>query len=224
LTKPVTGPVGDGVIAVGLVTGASNRSSGQASPTMAIRVGLAGYGFGGRSFHAPLIASTAGVELAGVVTRSPDRRAELERDHPGTPAFDSLAELAAAGAQAVAISTPADTHLLLTLEAIGLGLGVVTDKPFALDAASAREAVEAAEQAGVPLSPYQNRRWDSDLLTVRRLLGSGELGDVTHFESSFERFSADDDGPPPSGGGLLRDFGSHLVDQALLLFGSVRSA
>ncbi len=73
---------------------------------MAIRVGLAGYGFGGRSFHAPLIASAAGVELAGVVTRSPDRRAELERDHPGMPAFDSLAELAAAGAQAVAISTP----------------------------------------------------------------------------------------------------------------------
>lgn len=190
---------------------------------MAIRVGLAGYGFGGRSFHAPLIASAAGVELAGVVTRSPDRRAELERDHPGTPAFDSLTELAAAGAQAVAISTPADTHVPLTLEAIGLGLAVVTDKPFALDAASARQAVEAAEQAGVPLSPYQNRRWDSDLLTVRRLLGSGELGDVTHFESSFERFS-DDDGPPPSGGGLLRDFGSHLVDQALLLFGSVRSA
>ncbi len=120
---------------------------------MTIRVGLAGYGFGGRSFHAPLIASAAGVELAGVVTRSPVRRAELERDHPGMPAFDSLAELAAAGAQAVAISTPADTHVLLTLEAIGLGLGVVTDKPFALDAASAREAVEAAEQAGVPLSP-----------------------------------------------------------------------
>jgi predicted dehydrogenase len=97
----------------------------------------------------------------------------------------------------------------------------VTDKPLALDAAPAREAVEAAAQAGVPLSPYQNRCWDSDLLTVCRLLGFGELGDVTHFESSLERFP-DDDGQPPCGGGLLRDRGSHLVDQALLLFGSVR--
>ncbi len=140
------------------------------------RIGLAGYGFGGRIFHAPLIASAAGVEFAGVVTRSPERRAELERDHPGTPAFDSLAELAAAGVDAVAISTPAPTHLPLMLEAIERGLAVVTDKPFALDAAQARVAVEAAEAAGVALSVYQNRRWDSNLLTVRRLLEGGELG------------------------------------------------
>jgi predicted dehydrogenase len=80
--------------------------------------------------------------------------------------------------------------------------------------------VETAEQAGVPLSVYQNRRWDSDLLTVRRLIETGELGDVTRFESRFERF-APDPGPPAAGGGTLLDFGSHLVDQALLLFGPV---
>ena len=77
---------------------------------MSTRIGLAGYGFGGRIFHAPLIAAAPGVELAGVVTRSPERRAELERDHPGTSAFAGLADLAAAGVEAVAISTPADTH------------------------------------------------------------------------------------------------------------------
>jgi predicted dehydrogenase len=188
----------------------------------ATRIGLVGYGFGGRIFHAPLLAAAGGVSFAGVVTRSPERRAELERDHPGTPAFDSLADLAAGGAEAVAISTPAATHIPLALEAISLGLAVVVDKPFALDAAQARSAVEAAEAAGVVLSVYQNRRWDSDLLTVRRLLDGGALGEVALFESAFERYAADEP-VPAAGGGILRDFGSHLVDQALFLFGPVAS-
>jgi predicted dehydrogenase len=184
------------------------------------RIGLAGYGFGGRYFHAPLIASARGVELAGVVTRSPQRREQVEREHPGTPVFDDLAALAAAGVEAVAISTPVETHIPLALEAIDLGLAVVVDKPFAMDAAQARGAVEAAAAKGVALSVYQNRRWDSDLLTVRRLLDDGALGDVTLFESAFERFA--DEPVPAAGGGILRDFGSHLIDQALLLFGPVR--
>ncbi|MEA2296651.1 MAG: hypothetical protein QOE86_4290 [Solirubrobacteraceae bacterium] len=186
-----------------------------------VRIGLVGYGFGGRRFHAPLITSAAGAELAGVVTRSPERRAELEADHPGTPAFDTLADLAAAGVEAVAISTPAQTHIDVLYEAIELGLAAVVDKPFAPDAATARAAVRAAEQAGLTLSVYQNRRWDSDLLTVRRLLDTGALGDVVRFASAFERF--DQSAPPASGGGILRDFGSHLFDQALLLFGPVAS-
>ena len=124
------------------------------------RIGLAGYGFGGRYFHAPLLASADGVEFAGVVTRSPERRAQVEREHPGTTTFDNLSALAEAGAEAVVISTPATTHIPLALEAIELGLAVVVDKPFALDAAQARTAVEAAEAAGVVLSVYQNRRWD----------------------------------------------------------------
>ena len=189
-----------------------------AAPT---RIGLAGYGFGGRIFHAPLLASAAGVEFAGVVTRAEQRRAELERDHPGTPAFESLAALKAAGADAVAISTPVDTHVPLALEAFGLGLAVVVDKPFALDAAEARIAVDAAAAAGIPLSVFQNRRWDSDLLTVRRLLRDGALGEVSVFESAFERFA--DQPVPAAGGGILRDFGSHLIDQALYLFGPVAS-
>src|SRR3954454_18577204 len=134
----------------------------------ATRIGLAGYGFGGRIFHAPLLAAAPDVEFAGVVTRSPERRAELARDH-GVPAFDSLADLKAAGAEAVAISPPAETHIPLALEAIALGLAVVVDKPFALDATQARTAVEAAAAADVVLSVYQNRRWDSDVLTLKRL-------------------------------------------------------
>ena len=188
--------------------------------TSAVRVGLCGYGSGGRFFHAPLIASAAECELAGVVTRSAARRGELARDHPGTPAYGSLAELAAAGVEAVAISTPAATHAELTRQAIGLGLAAVCDKPFAPDAAVAREIVELAEREGVALSVYQNRRWDSDFLTVRRLIADGRLGEVRRFESRFERF-APERGPSAAGGGTLLDFGSHLADQALVLFGRV---
>ncbi len=183
-----------------------------------VKIGLAGFGFGGKYFHAPLIAAAEGVQFAGVVTRSPERQAEVAELYPGVPTFASLSELKAAGAQAVAISTPAETHTPLVHEAINLGLAVVSDKPFALDATAARGAVEAAEKAGVKLSVYQNRRWDADLLTVKKLVEAGRLGDVYRFESRFERF--DPQGTPPAaGGGILRDFGSHLVDQALYLFG-----
>ncbi len=190
--------------------------------TRTTRIGLVGYGFGGRYFHAPLIESADGAELAGVVTRSPARRAEVEAEHPGVPVFGSLADLAAAGAEAVAISTPADTHIALVLEAIDLGLGVVCDKPFALDAESARPAVLAAEGADVVLTVYQNRRWDADFLTVRKVIASGDIGRPIRFESRFERFTLDR-GPSPSGGGLLLDFGAHLFDQALQLFGPAES-
>lgn len=187
-----------------------------------VSIGLVGFGGGGKFFHAPLIATAEGAQFAGVVTRSPQRRDEVARLYPGLPTYDSLADLAAAGAQAVTISTPAATHVPLALEAIGLGLSVVCDKPFALDAAAARSVVEAAQQAGVCLSVYQNRRWDADLLTVKKILRSGDLGEVYRFESRFERFTPEA-GVPEAGGGTLRDFGSHLVDQALHLFGPAAS-
>ena len=185
-----------------------------------VRFGLVGYGFGGRYFHAPLIAGGTGSTLAGVVTRSPERRAEVEREHPGVAVHDTVDDLLAAGVDAVTVCTPAATHSGLTDELLGRGLPVVCDKPFALDAEAARRTVERAERAGVPLSPYQNRRWDSDLLTLRRLLQGGRLGEVRRFESAFERWASQPE-PPAAGGGLLRDFGSHLVDQALHLFGPV---
>jgi predicted dehydrogenase len=187
-----------------------------------VRIGLVGYGKGGRFFHAPLIAAAADCELAGVVTRSAERRGELARDHPGTPAYDDLAQLASAGVDAVAISTPADTHVPLVQEAVSLGLPVVCDKPFALQSAAARQALENAERTGVPLTVYQNRRYDADFLTVRAVLGSGELGQVIRLESRMEQYTPAG-GIPASGGGILLDLGAHLVDQALRLFGPVRS-
>ena len=184
-----------------------------------VRIGLAGYGLGGRYFHAPLIASAANCEFLGVVTTSPERRRQVA-DDLGRPAFASLEELAGAGAEAVAISTPAATHVRLTQQALRLGLAVVCDKPFALDADAARQTAGLAEQLGVLLTVYQNRRWDSDFLTLRELLAKGSLGALTVFESRFERFRPEP-GPPAAGGGTLLDFGSHLADQALLLAGPV---
>jgi predicted dehydrogenase len=192
------------------------------TPTAAppVRIGLVGYGFGGRYFHAPLLASAAGCDFMGVVTTSPQRRDVVHAEYPGVATYESIDELARAGAEAVAISTPAATHTALAQQALQLGLAVVCDKPFALDAVAARQTVELSERLGVPLTAYQNRRWDSDFLTVRRLVRENRLGQVTRFESRFERFQPDP-GPPAAGAGTLLDFGSHLVDQALVLFGPV---
>jgi len=103
-----------------------------------VRIGLVGYGFGGRYFHAPFLAGAPECEFLGVVTTSPERREAVAAQYPGAATFDSLEQLAAAGAEAVTICTPASTHIELTQQALRLGLAVVCDKPFALDAASAR--------------------------------------------------------------------------------------
>ena len=183
-----------------------------------VKFGLVGFGFGGRYFHAPLIDSADSCELVGVLTSSPERQKLVGQEFPNTPTFASLAELVEAGAQAVTVSTPADTHTTVTEQALRLGLAVVCDKPFALNAVAAQGTVELAKQLQLPLSPYQNRRWDSDFRTVQKLVTDGALGSVTRFESRFERF-APNLGPPAAGGGTLLDFCSHLVDQALVLLG-----
>jgi predicted dehydrogenase len=185
-----------------------------------VRFGLVGYGFGGRYFHAPLIDAAAECDLVGVMTSSPERLALVNSELPGAGVFGSLLELVDAGAEAVAISTPADTHTALTEAALNLGLAVVCDKPFALDAAAALGTAQLADELGLALSPYQNRRWDSDFRTVEKLVAEGTLGTVTRFESRFERF-APTRGPGAAGGGTVLDFGSHLADQALRLLGPV---
>jgi predicted dehydrogenase len=187
-----------------------------------VRIGLVGYGKGGRYFHAPALDAAEGCVLSAVVARSPERRADVAHDRPGLPVYGSLAELTTDDVDAVVVTTPLDWHLPLVREAIDLGLPVVCDKPFAADAATARETVRAAERAGVLLSVYKNRRWDADFLTVREVLGSGELGDVVSFESRMEQYPPPG-GVPTTGGGVLLDLGSHMVDQAMCLFGPVRS-
>ena len=198
--------------------------------TEPVRIGLVGYGLGGRAFHAPLIVSAPELALVGVVTTSDDRREQLAEDHPGVPAVDSLRALVDAGAQAVAISSTTGTHTELTDEALSLGLHVVCDKPLAVEATAARESVALAERLGLLLTAYQNRRWDSDFLTIKRLLAEQVLGDVFRFESRFERWAPGAprawwraELPPEQGGGVRLDLMTHLTDQAVQLFGPVAS-
>lgn len=183
-----------------------------------MKVGLVGYGVGGRLFHAPYIPAAEGCELAGVVARSNQRIAEVRRDLPGVPIFGSLAELLDAGVDAVTISTPPQTRRELVLEALGRGVHVVADKPFAPTAADGQALADAAESAGVLLSVFHNRRWDTDVTTLRGVLDDGLIGDVWRFDSRFDLDQPQTLEAGPDGG-LLRDLGSHLVDQALWLLG-----
>ncbi|WP_329790441.1 Gfo/Idh/MocA family oxidoreductase [Lentzea sp. DG1S-22] len=190
------------------------------------RVGLLGYGIAGRVFHAPLISSTEGMDLVAIATADPGRQAQARAAHPDA-AIVTADELFELDLDLVVVATPNRTHVEYARRAIEKGVAVVVDKPFAPTSAQAGELVAAAEAAGVPLTVFQNRRWDSDFLTVREVLG--KLGEVRRFESRFERWIPEiwdnwrEFGDPGEAGGLLYDLGAHLVDQALQLFGPVKS-
>lgn len=198
---------------------------------MSLDVAVVGYGLAGSVFHAPLIAAEPRMRVAVVVTANPERAAQAEREHPGVRVVATTDELFAdpSGIDLVVIATPNRTHAPLAAQALDAGLPVVVDKPFAVTVADGEDLVKRAEQAGLALTVFQNRRWDSDFLTARALIESGRLGEVRRFESRFERWR-----PVPKGGwrevggaadgaGLLFDLGSHLIDQALTLFGPVQS-
>ena len=192
-----------------------------------LRVGLLGFGTAGAAFHAPLIATTPGLRLAAIVTRDPARRAQAAREHPDAALVDDADALLARAAELdlVVVATPNRTHVPLAMSALAAGLAVVVDKPLATSAAAARRLVEEAKLRGRMLTVYQNRRWDGDFLTMRRLVAEGALGELLRLESRFERWRPApkpgwrESGDPAEGGGLLFDLGSHLVDQALLLLG-----
>jgi predicted dehydrogenase len=186
-----------------------------------VRIGLVGYGVGGRYFHAPYIQAAEECELAGVVARSPQRVAEVHQDLPGVPVFASLGELLDAGVDAVTISTPPQTRRELVLEAIDRRINVIADKPFAPSAAAGQDLVDAAAAAGVLLSVFHNRRWDTDITTLRGVLDEGLLGEIWRFDSRFDLDQPQTLEAGPDGG-LLRDLGSHLIDQALWLLGPAR--
>ena len=188
-----------------------------------MRIGVVGYGTGGRHFHVPFILAARGVTLAGVVARAPDTVARVLADLPCTPVYPSLtAMLAAGGVDAVTITTPPQTRRDLVLQAIAAGVAVIADKPFAPDAAGGRLLDQAARDRGVLLGVFHNRRWDADILSLRQVMASGQLGPIWRLHS---RFDLDQPATLEAGptGGLLRDLGSHLVDQALWLLGPALS-
>lgn len=185
-----------------------------------MRIGLVGYGAGGSRFHLPFIQAAEQWQVVGVVTRSAARRELLAREAPGVPAFDTMDELINAGVDLVVITTPPATRRSLVLRALERGVHVVADKPFAPDADTARELVAAAERAGKVLTVYQNRRWDSDFLTLRQVIDSGELGQLWRANIVLDQNSVRSVELDPNDG-LLRDLGAHVVDQAIQALGPV---
>lgn len=194
-----------------------------------IRTAVVGFGVSGRVFHAPLIAASPDYSLDAIVTSDPGRAAEAARRHPSAARFATIDDVLRRtdDFDLVVLGSPPATHAELAAAAIDAGLDVVVDKPFTVTPAEGRALIAHAARAGRRLTVFQNRRWDGDYLTVRRLIGGGALGDIARFESRFETFK-----PRPreswksraqvaDGGGILYDLGAHLIDQALRLFGPV---
>lgn len=204
-----------------------------ASPTTPLRVAMFGYGVSGQVFHAPLVGAEPDLEVAAVVTRGPGAAAEAAaRDLPGVPVLHSPDQVweRADDFDLVVVATPNSAHFPLAAAALRAGLPVVVDKPLTRTVAEALELQALADERGLLLSAFQNRRWDADFLTIRSLAAEGSLGTVLRLESRFpDRWRPEPKGGWREAGGLdvaaghLYDFGPHLVDQAIQLLGPVTS-
>ena len=196
--------------------------------TAPVRVGLIGYGLGGEVFHEPIVDADPDMRLVTIVTSDPERQGRALARYPSTRVVDRVDALweTAAEHDLVIVCTNNAGHVPLGTTALESGLSVVVDKPLAPTAADGRALAELAAQRALLLTVFQNRRWDGDFLTLRTLLARDALGPVVRFESRYERWRPEPDpgawrerGAPQEAGGLLFDLGSHLVDQALQLFG-----
>jgi scyllo-inositol 2-dehydrogenase (NADP+) len=186
-----------------------------------IRVGLVGFGMAGRVFHAPLISSVDGLELAAVVERNSDHAADRYPDITTYRSVDELLE--DASIKLVIVATPNGSHFPIAMQALEAAKSVVVDKPMALSSGEIRQLTELAGGIGLQLFPFHNRRFDSDFQTIKKVIDDHPLGRLVHFESNFDRWrpglstrawKEDSDQ-----GGILLDIGTHLVDQTLVLFG-----
>lgn len=186
-----------------------------------MNVGLIGFGMVAERFHAPLIAVEPSLRLTHVVERHRRRAQEL---YPEVTTLTDAEQMWNAPIDIVAVLTPNESHYPLAKAALEAGKHVVVDKPFTNTSAQADELIALAEAKGLVLTAFQNRRWDSDFLTVQALIDYGRLGKVRRFESRWERFRPqlkggwrEGDG---EGTGIFYDLGSHMIDQLFTLFGT----
>jgi scyllo-inositol 2-dehydrogenase (NADP+) len=190
-------------------------------PDMPVNVGLVGFGYAARVLHRPLILA-CGMHIAGVVSRHPGTVHAILPSTPVFPDVESLLKLP--GLDIVVVATPNDLHEPQAMAALAAGKVVVVDKPVAPSTDAADRLIQAANRGGTVLSVFHNRRWDGDFLTVRRLIDSDALGAVHTYEAHWNRYRPEVldrwREQAAHGGGLLNDLGTHLIDQALLLFGT----
>ncbi|WP_371814184.1 Gfo/Idh/MocA family oxidoreductase [Phycicoccus sp. HDW14] len=191
------------------------------------RVGLAGYGFAGRDIHARWMRE-AGLDVVAVSTRDDQRSAAARSDLPGVEVVAGLDELLAVDdLDLVVLATPSGGHAAQVRQVLDTGVPCVVDKPLAVDSASAAEVVRHAEAVGVPLTVFQNRRYDPSAVTLRGVVAAGLVGQPFRFEMRWERWRPvpkdrwRENAPAAEGGGLLLDLHSHLVDAAVTMFGRV---
>lgn len=186
-----------------------------------IRVSLIGYGYVGKTFHAPLIQSIPGLQLTVIGSSQP---AKVLADYPEVKVIsDPLQAATSPDADLVVIASPNDSHVPLSIAALNAGKHLVVDKPFTITLQEAREVVALAKKQQRLLSVFQNRRWDTEYLGAKAMLESGRLGEVLHYEAHIDRYRPlvrqrwrEQSGP---GAGLWYDLGPHLADEAMQLFG-----
>lgn len=195
-----------------------------------LRVAVIGYGLAGAVFHAPLIAKTPGMRVAAIVTNNTERQLQARQHYPDATLLTSAEEIwrDPSHYDLVVVAAPNRAHVPLGIAALNAGLPVVIDKPMAATVSDALRLLEARKHSGKALTIFQNRRWDNDFLTLQKILAADLLGPLTQYESRFERYrvtlrtgsaSWRELPEPEEAGGLLYDLGSHLIDQALFLFG-----
>ncbi|MBM3176795.1 MAG: Gfo/Idh/MocA family oxidoreductase [Bacteroidetes bacterium] len=186
-----------------------------------IKTTLLSYGMSGKVFHAPFLTTHPGFHLSGAWERS---KKQIQKDYPWTKSFDSLKEVLESDAELVVVNTPNLTHFEFTAACLRAGKHVMVEKAFTTNAQEAIELENLAKQQGLVLTIFQNRRWDSDFLTTKKILESEKLGTIVEAQLSYDRYN-----PTLSpkvhketlsqGSGILKDLGPHLIDQALVLFG-----
>lgn len=186
-----------------------------------VRVGLIGYGYVGKTFHAPLVRSVSGLALTIVASSRPEA---VLADIPEAQVFaDPIAVATHPALDLIVIASPNESHYPLTAAALRAGKHVVCDKPFTLTLLEAEALSHLAQQQGRLLSVFHNRRWDSEVLATRAVIASGTLGEISLLEIHMDRYRPavrkrwrESSGP---GAGLWFDLGPHLIDQALQQFG-----
>jgi predicted dehydrogenase len=190
-----------------------------------VRVGIAGYGLAGRVFHGPLLKG-CGFEVASILTSNSERVAQAKSDFPEAQIFSDLDAFLDSGLDLAVIASSNVAHLPQTRAALERQIPTVVDKPMGRTVAEVQEMIELSEKENTLLTTFFNRRWDSDSLTIKKLLISGELGQPFRFDGRFERFRPErnlaswrENLSPEEGGGLLLDLQSHLISTALDYFG-----
>ncbi len=190
-----------------------------------MRVGIAGYGLAGRYFHAPLLKG-CGYDVVAIQTSNAERAAHAVADFPNVKVVATIEELVAHELDLVVVASANLVHSQHAHAAISAGIPVVIDKPMGRTYAETAEIISAGERAGIPVSTFFNRRWDSDALTIKKVLASGVLGTIHRMDSRFERFRPElntnswrENMSAADGGGQLLDLQPHLISTALDWFG-----